>query len=442
MSVITSAILIILGLLMFRLNIEKKLMLFIFSITCLSAFNGPIPFLRSSLFVMSLFFFLSEMRRFGAHFSIMKRTKIFTPLCLMVLATIVLFFNSPNYNKSIGDGLAFFRDNLIAAYFILAYAYLAFSGEQSLYKLFKLTRLCLILLTFFGLVNLIVGRPVFLEVFSSGKNVASHFIERSTISQSSFRICSMFVNSFDYGFYCITILLFHLYCFTNKIISKKTLYLMIGCALFGIVTCGSRTILLTAFISIACYCIFYFKSKKLIVLIIGFIFAYSVAYSFVPKFADTVDWALSALSSSELEGRSSLAMREIQWTSVLYHTKDHMILGRGYGFFLKDLGYASGKLLDQSLMGLEGVHLNIMLERGVFGLTCYYIFWLFMCMFALKNRQFNRSTSCFLLSIIAAYLFFAHGTGQLSSLPITLIFIGISVKVIDVQRKSNALYTR
>ena len=141
------------------------------------------------------------------------------------------------------------------------------------------------------------------------------------------------------------------------------------------------------------------------------------------------------LSSSNVEG-SSMDGRILQIGSVLYHIKDCMFFGNGYGYFLIDMGWAEGKqaLVDKDLFGIEGIYMNILLERGVVGLVFYYVFWLILLFYLFLKRKTDIVTSACAISLVVCYIVFAHATGELGSLPSTLFFVGICLNKLNFKK--------
>ena len=199
-----------------------------------------------------------------------------------------------------------------------------------------------------------------------------------------FRVQAMFFNPFDYGYICILLLLFNWYGYIKSFISKKRFYMIIGCCLYGIITCGCRTNMLCCLIGVFVYVLFAFDLKKrtkyfAVCSLLGIIL-----FSSIPFLQEKVNDILSIFDKNSSMSGSSIEMRVLQYTAVMNHVRDHFLLGRGLDYFFIDMGWSEGKqyLVDQDLFGLEGVLMNYLLERGFLGI-CFYLFF-YVCVFSIN----------------------------------------------------------
>ena len=82
----------------------------------------------------------------------------------------------------------------------------------------------------------------------------------------------------------------------------------------------------------------------------------------------------------------------------------------GYNYFNRDLGWGEGKkyLEDDRLYGLEGVHLNYILERGFLGFFLYLLFYFMIFNYFRKSRQINKHMSALGMSVLLTYLSFIN----------------------------------
>ena len=115
----------------------------------------------------------------------------------------------------------------------------------------SLTSISLLVLsiTLFALFNYVAKSAFFVNEMYRGMaltDVMQDTGNKFTYSER-FRVQAMFFNPFDYGYICILLLLFNWYGYIKSFISKKRFYMIIGCCLYGIITCGCRTIMLCCF---------------------------------------------------------------------------------------------------------------------------------------------------------------------------------------------------
>lgn len=126
-------------------------------------------------------------------------------------------------------------------------------------------------------------------------------------------------------------------------------------------------------------------------------------------------------------------MRVVQFTAVLYHTKDHLLFGRGKDFFSIDLGFGeegTKTLIDKDLLGLESVLMNLLLERGIVGVLFWCIFYGTLLFWTIKLRKYDKYTYSLCLSLLIVYLAFSNMTGELNSVFPTLLLIGGCLRIL------------
>ena len=135
-------------------------------------------------------------------------------------------------------------------------------------------------------------------------------------------------------------------------------------------------------------------------------------------------------------GGSSLEMRYMQYAAVLYHVQDSPLLGKGYHYFLIDMGWQDGflGLRDDRLYGLEGVTMVYILERGFIGLFIYLLIYISLIMYCIKNKQIDRKLSALGISILTVYLLFANMTGELKSVYPTLLLMGMAIGIMETKK--------
>ena len=411
--------------LMFFINREQKLMLLFIHLMCFSSIETP------SYYNPIYYFLLSEILYFGRNISIMKRHKVLLLMLVILLCSVITFFHSYHLQGYRGVYLIFNND-FVYRYFFLIYVILAFDKNTSPNRLFKAIAIALGILTVFGILNLITRHAIFVDWYIKGSsNLIFEDAGRKYTDDARFRVQSMHYNPFNYGFFCSVIAILSMYFKKKNYIGNGLFVFALLCCYFGIITCRCRTVLI---ISILSHPLFYIMANKLtrssIVTIIGLVLAVYL-YESLPKIQESLGFITSVVDEKSDYGGSSLSMREEQFTTVMYHIKNDMLLGRGFLYFQEDLGWKYGASDDKNLYGIEGVHLSYLLERGILGFSLYLFFWISMIIFVLRQRKYDMASSALCLSVITAYLVFAFATGELASLPITLLVVGIGIVMLN-----------
>lgn len=437
MYILSQISLILLCILMFKLKRPYKMAILLFTVICLDAVTlSGIPF-GNGKYILSNCFILSEIPCWVRHFKSIKKTILYSFLMAVIISTIILLINSPHYNNSISQTIRLFILEGVGKYFALIYSFICISSERDLKPAIKISFYGVLLLTAFGVLNLLTRHASFIEAIGTSMGLDNDLASGSTYSESArFRVQAMFVNPFNYGYVCIMVMLFHVFGYMKGLMQKKKLYISIVCCLFGIFFCGCRTNILCLFVGITVFVIIAFKIKKWLNYGLIGIIVFCLSYATIPFVQEKVDNMTTMFdTSSQYEG-SSISMRLLQYTAVFYHIRDHELFGRGKDYFLIDLGFAGGRetMVDRDLWGLEGVGMSLLLERGIIGLLFYIIIYFIIIRFTFINRETDKTTSALCLSAIATYLIFANATGELGSVYPTLFIAGICIKLLYLKK--------
>lgn len=151
--------------------------------------------------------------------------------------------------------------------------------------------------------------------------------------------------------------------------------------------------------------------------------------NFIPVIDDLYISILSVFDKNSNVQGSSIEMRLLQITSVMRYVQDHLLFGRGVGFFANDLGFSGGRdgLVDKSLFGMEGSYLMSILETGIVGTIIYFGIIIICLCWGICLRKTNREAASLLFSIFLAFLVFGLLTGELRSAFITFLIASVAV---------------
>lgn len=416
---------------MFFIDKNKKYVLLLINYICLTPITIPgVPF-GNSIFIVPICFFISELKNFTNDYHNLS-SYIKKILLIMIIATIILQINSPHYNNSTFNTIRLIISELITKYFVIAYAFISIKNFDEFQKISKGLYYALIILTIFGILNLITHSSILLNSLG---------FESSLVDTDRFRVQALFANPFDYGYTCILLLYIITLLYNKRIMTIKKYYISLVCCIFGIVACGSRSVILTAIISYLIYIILAKSfSKKLYILVIATILSIA-SYNFIPGVNEKVNQTLSIFTDSsgnKVEG-SNLDMRETQYLTTLFYIKDNPLFGRGKDFFNIDLGWKdineNRDLVITDLAGLEGVVMSLLLERGLAGVLFYFIFYITIFFKFIKYKKYDKETSCVGISIIIAYMFFANSNGELNSVGPTLLICGALLHILETKKQ-------
>lgn len=441
MAIFLEVILFLLGVSMFQISREKKLIIIFSSYMLLNSVTiSFIPFGNYRYFLCYCFL-LSELPFIIRHFKQIKKATVYPLMVMMTIATIILLINSPHYS-SLSQMPRLMIFELVGKYFLILYAYLAVKDENTLKKILKPTYVVLLLATLCGVQNLIFGNSYFIQSISTMALTSddANLAARSSLDAvyaDRLRINATFFSSFNYGFACIALLWFFAWAYMKEYLTRKRFGIVLICCLFGVFFSGSRTNYLSIFISVAIFFIVKFDVRKSVVYLVVSSSLLLIVAQFVPFLADKLNTMLTMFDqNTDYEG-SSIDMRLLQYERCFYHIQDHMLFGRGKDFFLIDLGWADKAtkgLVDPDLWGAEGVFINKLLESGIVGSILYIILCISLVRIILKRKNIDRTSASVGLAVFSAYFAFANMSGELETDFLTFLMLGMFLKLLDVRK--------
>lgn len=419
---------------MLTLKREYKPAVFLFGYAVLSEISLPLP-MGNTVFFLPIFYIFTE----GLKFKDMIKTFRIKELVLALIVFLILFLytyaNSPHYWGSVKQFVTLLFRECITTYFILVVGFYSLKNENTFRPLLRVAFISLVILTLFGLINYVTKESTMLD-WMTGHAVKRNIGVGGLFSMDDrFRTQSLFIQPFDYGYMCIILLLVHVYGYTRNLVKRRRLYIVILMALFGIITCGCRTVLFCFIFGALTYAFFYLRGNRVPIYIGSTLLVLVGLYQFSPYFREKSDFVLSVFSKGDENsyGGSTIEMRVIQFARVLYYIDGHYWTGRGYDFFWIDLQFSAGQqyALDPELLGLEGVHLKYLLERGIIGYGLYLLFYILLLSYLYRHRKSNREEAAAALALLVIYLTFAHMTGELKSLTPTMLVLGMFLRMIQ-----------
>lgn len=440
-----SFIVIAFSMLMFISESEKKIAILYLSSFLFTAVVIPfLPSFKGAQTWLMVCFILSEFKS-GL---LMSRLKINIPriliLCLQILflSSIILLIFSPHLLET--DTLQMFvQKEYLTKYCAIYAACLCVQHEDSLRIVYRYAYISMLILTSVGILNYISGSSVIINEITANwnQNDSMTALGEMYVGLDRFRVQSLFVNPFNYGYMCCLVALFFTFGYIRGIVSKRYFYIVILCSLFGILTCGCRTIIVCAVIAFSAFFLLVFKFGRFIRISILALIASIAMYESVPLVQERVDQVLSITKNENEIGSSSLEMRLIQYeTAYSYVTDDatKFLFGNGFNYINDDLGKGGGRseMLDSRLQSLEGVILRYLIERGFVGVLLYFAFYIVLIVYMYKRKEYDRLLLGFGISALVLYLAFANFTGeQLSTFP-TLLLVGATLGIFNTNMKN------
>jgi len=423
--------------LMFYVKREWKAALLVMGAMTLTLVNTPVIPLHKANFLLQASFLLSEWNQLQQYVKKLWHMPHLAWLLILVSVSTMLAALTSQY---IGITEAI-KSELLFKYFALAYAFWAVKDEKSLKPVLQVSLYCLIVLTFFGVLNYIDKNAVFVNALTEGKTskIYEGVALGDVFTQNiRFRVQSMFKSPFDYGYICAAMLLLHLHGWHRHLENKRTFFIALACCSLGILICGCRIVWVGAVFSIASYSMWVFQLNRNVMYGIIALFIMIISYNTIPAVEDKVNKVTDIFVENSETSGSSIQMRMSQYAYVLIYTEGNEWLGLGKGYWAHT--YDEDKETVSGLYGVESVILSYLLERGIVGLFLWAIFCSVIFSYFWRNRIRRKALTGLGASVLILYLVFSIGTGELGSVYPTMLLLGMTMRMIESQKRRSMLY--
>ena len=397
----------------------------------LTLVNIPVIPLHKANLLLQVAFLLSEWRDMPRHFNRLRNTPcLWIPLLIVSFSALLAALTSPY--TSIKETIEY---ELLFKYFAIAYAFWAVRKEKSLKPILQVSLYCLIVLTFFGVLNYIDKYAIFVNALTEGETTRYGDVALGDVYTESdrFRVQSMFNYAFDYGYMCAAILLLHLHGWYRHLENKRDFIIAIACCSIGILICGCRTVWVSAVLSIACYYMWAFQLNRNVMYGIIAMMLMVISYHTIPAVEEKVNQVTDIFAENSEVSGSSFQLRMSQYMTVAIHIEGHEWLGQGKGYW--EHIYTKDPESVRDLYGVESVILQTLLERGIVGLFLWAAFYTAIFLYFWRNRKRRKKLTGLGVSILSLYLFYSIGTGELGSVYPTMLLLGITMKMIESKER-------
>ena len=437
MRIVAIIVTLVCCLLMFCVKREWKAAMLVMGAMVLTLVDIPVIPLHKANLLLQVAFLLSEWRDLPRHVKRFRYTPcLWIPLLIVSLSALLAALTSPY--TSIKETIEY---ELLFKYFAIAYAFWAVKNEKSLKPILQVSLYCLIVLTFFGLLNYIDKNAIFVNALTEGETTRYGDVALGDVYTESdrFRVQSMFQYGFDYGYICAAILLLHLHGWYRHLENKRDFIIAIACCSIGILICGCRTVWVSAALAIACYYMWAFQLSRNVMYGIVAMMLMMFSYLTIPAVEEKVNQVTDIFAENSETSGSSFQLRMSQYMTVAIHIEGHEWLGQGKGYW--EHIYTEDQESVRGLYGVESVILQTLLERGIIGLFLWAAFYTAIFLYFWRNRRKRKKLTGLGVSILSLYLFYSIGTGELGSVYPTMLLLGISMKMIESKKRRLMLKT-
>lgn len=441
MAAVFQFILVIVCVLIFVVSRRYKLSLLILGAMCMQIFVIiPSMGITRGAMIIPLCFLMSELFKF--RLSEFGSSIVPGLIAVMVVALIIAIVSSPHATESFASFLDVFLSGTVKGCFVLAFSYICVKSYNDIKTALNATFVALITLTIFAVLQIITGENVAVEMmqtFYTNVSERAMDINATELESGRYAIQSLCPFPAVYGYMCVIAMLFHYYGYKKQLFGKNKMVISLFCGGLGLFLCGRRSAFLCAVVALLTFLSIANGFKGRVKFFVIFATLFFAVYLIFPSIQGYVDLMLNLYEETGAEG-STIEMRTLQFTSVFGYIENDWLLGRGIGFFSKDLG---GNMMgrESGLKGLEGAILSILLERGLIGVVAWIVYYLSMIVFAIKRKRNDNYTSAFVVSAILAYVVFSNGTGDLGSSYITLLMVGMGIKLLYLAEPKFSIKT-
>lgn len=426
MIAIAVVITLLCGAVIFLVEKEYKLAVLFAGTMLLSAVVLPFKGITAQM-VLSLCFILSELRDYRMH-GLRTVHSVLLPYLFIMALSFLLSVVTSEHLHNLSDMGYFLLSDVIVKRAALLYGFLALRTRRSLIPLLYVSLFALGIMTLIGLANAISGTSFWVDGLS-----ADQILEHDYVKEERFRVQATFLNPFDYGFMCVLLAAVHLYAYLQRMESLALLSVAQACCLFGVLSSNCRTILFCYGVCAVVFAVaLQHERKKKWLIVAGAALLVILLFSTVPAFRRIIKSVLTIFDMQSTVTGSSLGMRIIQFTAVLSYITGSIpdfLFGRGEHFFEFDLGWENGSIfaVDSDLYGLEGVYLQMLLERGAVGFALYLAMILIVLVFIVRHRRYGRLLYTLGITVFVLYFLFSLMTGELLSFTPSFYLLGYVV---------------
>ena len=433
MRIVAIIVTLVCCLLMFYVKREWKAAMLVMGAMTLTLVEIPgVPLHKANL-LLQVAFLLSEWRYLPLFFKRLRHTPyLWAALLTVTFSALFAAWTSPY--TSIKEAIQY---ELLLKYFAIGYAFWAVKDEKSFKPILRISLYCLIVLTLFGVLNYMTKSTMFVNALTEGetsdiyKNIALGDVYTGS---DRFRVRSMFLYSFDYGFICAAILLLHLHGWYQRLESNRAFMIAIACCSFGILTCGCRTVWMSAALSVACYYLWTFKLSRNVMYGIVAMMVMILSYNTFPAVEEKVNQVTDIFAENSETSGSSFQLRMSQYMYVAIHAEGHEWLGLGKGYW--EYMHTNDLESVRGLYGVESVILQTLLEQGIVGLALWAAFYTIIFCYFWRNRIRRRKLTGLGVGILSLYIAFSIGTGELGAVYPTMLLLGFVIKTIEYRSVS------
>lgn len=420
----------------------QRLVWYLAGVTLVStAFNffGGIAITKGhNIFV--LFFLFSLFIEGKLKMKYIKQCPLFIPLSIVFISYILIGLFDVRLNPLMGIYRGVYNYMVTYGAFFL--------GWLSVYDNINYEKLSKYLINI-GLVFTLYGTFCFLTK-SNPVVDALGFENRFVFENAEVAFRSFLVSGFlqESGVYGLSCLIFMLFIWSINIRNNKLQYISLGMLFINIFLTGTRSIMIPAVIGLIIYAFMRFNIKKKIQLFGVSILLFITATIILPNnisiyITDIINSMLDVILPSGSGGAdfggSSIDVRDTQITAAFVkYLPQKLLFGHGFNYYQEVIFVFNGGVNDVELFGMESYLCFLGVEYGLINIIAVIIFFISLIVYFIRNRQVNKITYSFAISLTIAFIIYLAtafmGDSWLYAMPV----LGFLTGIIEYKKQNNA----
>lgn len=328
----------------------------------------------------------------------------------------------------------------IETFFILFLAFASIENTKDLNWIIKRLTPLVIFIMLFGIFNFITKQNPYDQLISSAFSTESAFEVYKTRVGDRFRINSFADHPITYGYICAVLATFYIFLpKRNHTIKRPLLISTVTLLIINLLFSNSRSPLLAFLLGVTLIITFVFNLKTKFKLMLLAIPLFILSYLTIPFINEKVDAITDVfLTGGENQEGSSMDMRYTQLAASYVLAMNNPIWGNGFAYIQEDLGWNSeDKEYSSELRGFESYIFVLLIETGLIGIIANLSIFLIVISYLFKKKRENKRLSAIAIALVFMFLTFILATGTLNSWLISMTFIGILIKVLELEKHDH-----
>ena len=284
----------------------------------------------------------------------------------------------------------------------------------------------LIIVTLYGIFTLITSVDPYRFIMGDSKDFYDEYFfgERR-------RVASTWSHPISYGLICSVF--FYMYYLFSENRYKFVVLLLLAISVF---ICGSRSALLV-WLFIGVVLMFTILTKRQFVI---WLLIFSSISFILPPVQQKMQQLISSIEGSDDTDGSSMEMRGVQLAASWEVASQFPLTGGGLDYIQEQMDFGTDDWVDdEGFYGFESYFFSLVIERGVLGVLVELFLIIYISKVFMKRKSLNNVYAFMGTGFVWGFLIFALITGPLDSWTITMFYIGVLMKQMEIDSQEDLI---